>query len=425
MKVNGLACLLLSMLTGCILAPGMKMSEPSSVPGVKIVPITADLIQAQRVKIANEKGPVRDFVPVVQPGDTPREIARVATGDRRNWKAIAAHNDISNSTNIQVGQNTLIPAHASPAAVNGASAATAPTTVKVAANTTPVYRYRIGPHDVLNITVWDHPELTIPAGEFRPAEVEGQVVAEDGSIFYPFVGTVKVAGKTGSEIRRMLTEALSRHIVDPQLDVRVAAYRSQKAFIVGQVNNPGPQPITDVPLTVVDAIDQAGDVTLEADKTNVMLNRDGTVHRIDLLSIYEGGDMSRNYMLRDGDVLHVPDLSAQKVFIIGEVRRPTPVPIRDGRLSLTEALGEAGGVDQVTSNPELIYVIRGNPNESVIFHLDSQSPDALILADQFPMQARDVVFVGTAGVTRWSRVISQILPSAQFVSGVAVPVTTD
>jgi len=149
------------------------------------------------------------------------------------------------------------------------------------------YQYKIGPRDVLNITVWDHPELTIPAGEFRSAEAAGHLVAEDGTIFYPYAGLVKVAGKTVRQVRDILTHKISRAIAQPQLDVRVAAFRSQKAFVVGEVAKPGPLPISDVPLTVVEAVNLAGGVTREADMLDVTLSRNGKTINIDLLAMYE------------------------------------------------------------------------------------------------------------------------------------------
>jgi polysaccharide export outer membrane protein len=81
-------------------------------------------------------------------------------------------------------------------------------------------------------------------------------------------------------------------------------------------------------------------------------------------------------------------------------------------MSLAQAIAEGYGLDFNSSRPEEIYVIRGDQSKPEIFQLNAESPDALILADQFPLQAHDVVFVGTAGVTQWSRVLNQLLPSS-------------
>ncbi len=282
------------------------------------------------------------------------------------------------------------------------------------------YQYRIGQHDILNITVWDHPELTIPAGEFRSVEAAGHLVAEDGTIFYPYAGQVKVSGKTVAEVRNILTDRISRTIAKPQLDVRVAAFRSQKSYIVGEVKNPGPQPITDVPLTVVEAVNLAGGVTGEADMANVTVNRDGKILKINLLAMYEQGDTSQDVVLEDDDILHIPDRNTQKVFVLGEVARPSSYLIHRGRMSLAEAIGDAGGVDRITANAARVFVIRSTTEDAEIFHLDSSSPEALILGDRFLLEPRDVVYVDTAGITRWNRVIQQLLPTTQLMQNLSI-----
>jgi len=303
----------------------------------------------------------------------------------------------------------------------------------------PAYEYRVGPQDVLQVTVWDHPELTTPAGQFRTAADTGNLVRQDGTIFYPYIGIVPVAGKTLEQVRQLLAKKLSKYIRNPQVDVRVAAFRSQKVYVSGEVAKPGMQPITDAPLYVLDAIQAAGGVqntgqaATAADLEHVKLNRDGTVHVINVLAMLHDGDLSANIRLRDGDVLHVPDNFNNKVFVMGEVKNPASTLIHNGRMTLAEALGDVGGVDMATSNPGQIYVIRGGdltaaaytadqPGElaasfkPVIYRLDADSPDALILADQFDLHAHDVVFVSTAEIVRWGRLLNQLQGTIQSIA---------
>jgi polysaccharide export outer membrane protein len=263
----------------------------------------------------------------------------------------------------------------------------------------------------LAITVWDHPELTIPAGQFRSADAAGHLVADDGTIFYPYVGKVKVAGKTVQEVRRIITRRIANYIANPQLDVRVAAFRSQKVHIVGEVATPGPQPITDVPLTVVEAINRAGGLSDMADMLNVNITRDNVVNYVDVLALYEQGDTSQNILLQNGDILNVPDRNLQKVFVLGEVSKPSSLLVHKGRLTLAEAISDVGGVNPRSSNPAKIFVMRGSPGEPEIYHLDGKSPDSMVLADRFPLFPRDVVYIETAAITNWSRVINQLLPT--------------
>lgn len=292
----------------------------------------------------------------------------------------------------------------------------------------PYSQYRVGPRDVLNITVWDHPELTIPAGQFRSAEAAGSVVGEDGMFFYPYAGIVQAAGRTVEEIREELTQKLSKYIELVQLDVRVASYRSQRVYVVGEVMQAGIQLVRDIPLTVLEAINNAGGVKPVADLRNVTLTRDDKTYSINLLSLYEGGDIKQNVLLRHGDILNIPDSSLNKVFVLGETGLATggvsgtglsmsrSLIMNKARLTLTEALSDVGGVNQTTSDAARIFVFRGVLGKSEIFHLDAKSPDALLLADRFPLQPRDVVFVDRAEGIRWNQVIAQIQPTVTLLN---------
>jgi polysaccharide biosynthesis/export protein len=274
--------------------------------------------------------------------------------------------------------------------------------------------YRVAPLDVLSITVWDHPELTIPAGEFRSPESVGHVVAADGTIYYPHVGIVEVAGRTVAEIRKLLTQKLAVYVQNPQLDVRVAAFRGRKVQVAGEVAGPSTLYLTDQPMRVQDAIAAARGPTPEADLERVTLTRGGKAYPLNLLALYEVGDSSQNWLLEDGDVVYVPDRRQTNVVIVmGEVRAPAVRVMNKGRMSLAEALGADGGLDPISASPAGIYVIRGDYDAPVIYHLDASSADAFLLAVQFPLRPRDVVYVSTAGLTRWSRVMAQIVPTIQ------------
>jgi polysaccharide export outer membrane protein len=258
--------------------------------------------------------------------------------------------------------------------------------------------------------VWDHPELTIPAGEFRTPESTGNPVGADGMMFYPHAGVLKVAGRTVAEVRDLLTERLTRVIQRPQLDVRVVQFRGKKVQVTGEVLAPGTVPITDVPLRVQDAIAQAKGPTPEADLGHVTLTRGGRAWELDLLALYERGDARQNWLLTDGDVVNVPDRSRSRVFVLGEVRRPQSRPMVKGRLTLAEALGDVEGIDQ-TAASGVIYVIRGAFEKPQVYRVDASSADALLLAVQFPLRPADVIFVSTSELTRWSRVMDKILPT--------------
>jgi polysaccharide export outer membrane protein len=291
--------------------------------------------------------------------------------------------------------------------------------------------YTIAPLDVLQVTVWDHPELTLPAGQFQSSDTNGNRVEADGSIFYPHVGVVQVAGMTVAAVRTLLTQRLSKVIVDPQVDVRIAAFRSKRVQITGEVGQPSTMPLTDVPVRVQDAIAFAKGFTPEAlnpgglagpgaDPSNVTLTRGGKTFHLDLLALYERGDNTQNWLLEDGDSINVADRSRNVVFVMGEVKQQTAKLMIKRRMTLAQALADASGVDLATAKVGKIYVIRGDYRAPSIFRLDASSADALLLAKEFPLQPRDIVLVSTSDLTRWNRVMAQILPTVQVLYDVAL-----
>ncbi|SDI33455.1 polysaccharide export outer membrane protein [Paraburkholderia steynii] len=302
------------------------------------------------------------------------------------------------------------------------------------------YIYHVAPQDILGITVWDHPELTTPNGstlssggnttqsiggalqqpytQALPGQADpyGQTVAPDGTIYFPFVGRIRASGRTTAQIRDELGKKLIPYIRDPQVDVRVLSYRSQKVQVTGDVKTPGPLALSDVPLTLVDAITRSGGSSDNADLQRVRLTRKGKLYVLDANRMLDKGDTTQNVMLESGDIVNVPDRSDTRIFVMGEVKTPIPVPMNKGELTIADALTQAGGILDTDANPRQIYVMRGmkeKPTTPDVYRLDMTQPDAIMLSSQFQLQPMDVVYVGTAASTTFNRVLQQVLPTVQ------------
>lgn len=281
------------------------------------------------------------------------------------------------------------------------------------------YDYVVNQGDVLNITVWDHPELTIPQGSDRSPSEAGNWVHSDGTIFYPYVGKVEVAGLKVTEIRAILRERLAEYIQDPQVDVTVAAFRSKRVYVTGEVKQPGTQPITNVPLTLLEAVSRAGGLTEFADWTEVTLTRKDQTRSFSLRELYQQGDTQQNVLLLPNDIVHVARNDAAKVFILGEVGKPQTLNFGRSDITLAEALAESGGFAEATADASGVFVMRRAPEESGkianVYQLDAGNATALVLADQFKLQPRDIVYVTAAPIARWNRLVAQLLPTAQAI----------
>ena len=282
----------------------------------------------------------------------------------------------------------------------------------------PELEYRIGPLDMVQVVVWEHPELTSPMGQYQPA---GQKVTTDGKLFYPYAGELQAAGLTAQELRAEITKRLSDKILnDPQVDVRVTGYNSRRAFVAGAVERPGFVSFNENPMTLPDMIASVGGFTKEADPSAMQLRRGDKVYSINYLDAFKSNLPLERMMVQPKDQLFVPALSEtqkeQKVYVMGEVGRSGIVNIYSGKLTLAEALASAGGLQELNATSRGIYVIRNSSETKIdVFQLNAKNAMALAMADRFELNARDIVYVDASGLATWNRLISLILPSVQTV----------
>lgn len=308
------------------------------------------------------------------------------------------------------------------------------------------YTYRVGPHDVLNIIVWNHPELTIsqassiPLGTLTGSYLltppssggAGFEVDAQGNIFFPYAGTLKVAGETVDQVRLQLEQGLQDYSKNPQVNVSVVSFLSERYELAGAVMKPGVYPLTNIPLTVSQAIAMAGgeirsvpssglgtltDLTSLplADLSHVVVISGGKREVVDLRRYYEYGDQTQDRLVHPGDIIQVPDNTDDYVHVIGEVGKQGNYPLSHGRLNLAQALGSAGGVNLTTADPARVFVFRENEGKPGVYWLDARSADAMLLATEFNLEPQDVVYVATSKLSTWDRVITQILPTVQTI----------
>lgn len=288
----------------------------------------------------------------------------------------------------------------------------------------PPETYRIGPGDVVGIVVYDHPELVasgIPATTVAdPASVSpapGFIVSNTGQLSFPYAGSIKVTGMTIQDIENTLVQRLSKVFKNPQLTVRVVAFRSKRIYLDGEVRQPGLQVVTDIPMSLAEALNRAGGVGAAGDRSAINLTRDGKITPIDLNALADAGIDPNSIPLRSGDMIYVRNREERKVTVMGEVTTQGGLLMRNGKMSLNDALTDVGGVNLATANPLQIYVIRNEPTGGqAIFHLDARTPTAIAMADGFALRPKDVVYVDPVPLVQWNRVITLILPTSGVVT---------
>jgi polysaccharide biosynthesis/export protein len=261
------------------------------------------------------------------------------------------------------------------------------------------HTYKIGADDVLRLNIWMRPDLS-----------KDGVVRDDGTFFVPLAGNVPVADLSLAEAQETIRLALSKYLREPQVDLEVKEYQSQLFFANGLFTHPGSYPIRGT-TTVLEGISNAGGVAENGNLQGAYLVRKGKVVPIDFVSLFTRGAMSQNIPLADGDLIYVPSIETARVYVLGEVLRPTGVPVRTGKITLGQAIVDAGGFNETTAYKRGVKIIRGGLGSGEVTEVNFQDVIKGKRPDLMLLEPGDIVYVPASGLAKWDRVMGQILPN--------------
>ncbi len=276
---------------------------------------------------------------------------------------------------------------------------------------TPVPEVRLVPGDVLKVMVSDS---SIEGALFAPLASGGTTfnqvrVDSKGKISLPYVGQPKVSGLTLPEVEKRIRENVSHVASDPQVHVELVGDLSGSVLVAGAVKSPGRYSALQGPLTLLDAINQAGGATIEPHLVTVVLRTGKEVHTYGYQDLLQGA----NRPIPPHSEIVVE--RARKRFVaMGAVGTPGLKDLPSENPSLLEVLGAVGGLDERRADATGVFVFRleddgAGEREAKVFRLDMRDPTSMFLARQFLVQPEDAVYVTNATVYEFQKLISPIV----------------
>ena len=307
----------------------------------------------------------------------------------------------------------------------------------------------IGVGDVLNVSIFE----AAPGGLFTPAQAAGarpgnfvdlpaQAVDQKGNIDIPYAGEIPAAARTLPEIQQAIVARLRNRAIEPQVVVKLAEQHSSVVSVLGDVNTPGVIALNSVGERLLAMIARAGGPKFEAIESWVTLQRDGK--RVKVLLSRVVHDPSENIFIRPNDVIFLtreaPTFTALGALNQNVFGFNSEIAFDVETLTLAQAMGKAGGLNDLQSDPSELYVYRYEDRHFLeklgvdtarfltdsiptIYRLNLRDPGGLLLATGFQMRTKDVMYVANSKVTDYYKLLLLINNTATAVSTTANAVT--
>ena len=286
----------------------------------------------------------------------------------------------------------------------------------------------VGTGDALEVTIWEAPPATLfggPASDTRigtaistarPTTLPEVLVGTDGGINVPFAGLVPAGGHTLRQIETEIMRRLRGRANAPQVLVRLARNATATVTLVGEVNQSSRVPLTPRGERLLDALAQVGGVKPPMNLTTIQVTRGGRIHRMAFSDIIEHSE--NNIILAKDDV--VTALYQPYSFtVLGAAGRNDEIRFEALGITLSQALGRAGGLQDGRANPRGVFLFRwedpaspGGQRVPVIYSFDLKDPSVYFLAQQFRMTDKDLIYITNSPVAELQRfvgIVSQTL----------------
>jgi polysaccharide export outer membrane protein len=307
----------------------------------------------------------------------------------------------------------------------------------------------IGVGDVLNISIFE----AAPGGLFTPGQAAGarpgnfvdlpaQAVDQKGSIYVPYAGEIPSAARTIPEIQQAIVARLRNRAIEPQVVVSLNQQHSSVVSVLGDVNTPGVLALNSVGERMLALIARAGGPKFEAVESYVTLQRDGKRVRVLLSRIVQ--DPTENIFVRPNDVIFItresPSFTALGALNQNVFGFNSEIPFDVETLTLAQAIGKAGGLNDQQSDPAEVFVYRYEDRQLLeklgidikrfaydriptIYHVNLRDPSGMLLAAGFQMKIKDVMYVANAKVVDYYKLLTLINNTANTATNTASAVT--
>jgi polysaccharide export outer membrane protein len=308
--------------------------------------------------------------------------------------------------------------------VEGVLAANAPRLGAMFRDSRPPKGVTFGVNDILSVTIFE----AAAGGLFIPSEagvrpgnfvnLPNQPVDTSGNITIPYAGQIRAAGRTPDQVQQEIVNALKNRAIEPQAVVAIVTQNSNLISVLGDVNTPSRFPANTNAERILDSITRAGGPKSQGYDSWVMLERDGRRDTVPFGALlYESA--ANNIWTHPNDTIFLYNepqtFTAFGAFGTQGSTTPQQGQFNFGgwRLSLSEAMAKAGGMNDTLAEPKFAFLYRGETRDvatqlgidcskfngpviPVVYNIDLRDPAGFFLTTKFQMRNKDVIYVANA-----------------------------